>query len=276
MKLIPAKPIHIFSTRIKNGILEIFDGDTWLAIGPVVGPQGEKGERGLQGEKGETGAQGPRGERGEAGVDGETGAAGERGERGERGQKGETGERGIPGIPGLNGTDGVDGKDGKPGKDGKDGISGKDGANGKDGTTPEHQWNQERTKIRFRNSDNKWGDWSAELKGATGATGGSSGGGDGFGRAVAISADYALGYHDGGALVDASSGSISITLPRAENAKNRFYWVKRIDCISKNVVTVSDLGGALIDGVDSVQVRVEEGLRQSLRFYSDGSGWWIV
>jgi len=38
----------------------------------------------------------------------------------------------------------------------------------KDGFTPDHQWDKEKTKIRFQKPNGKWGKWSSILKGANG------------------------------------------------------------------------------------------------------------
>lgn len=46
----------------------------------------------------------------------------------------------------------------------------------KDGFTPDHEWNEEKTQIRFKNADG-WGEWSAVLKGENGKVVGYGGGG---------------------------------------------------------------------------------------------------
>ncbi len=74
------------------------DGNTWLNIGPLRGPQG------IQGTDGAPGATGPAGTDGQDGAPGATGAEGP---RGIQGLTGDTGAKGDQGEPGVDGADGV-------------------------------------------------------------------------------------------------------------------------------------------------------------------------
>ena len=72
----------------------VWDGTTWLNIGPLRGPQGIQGNDGLEGNPGvigETGPVGPIGPKGDTGATGVTGQAG---------PPGGAGPQGPPGVPG--------------------------------------------------------------------------------------------------------------------------------------------------------------------------------
>ena len=95
-------------------------------------------------------------------------------------EPGPPGKDGAPGKDGVDGKDGIGlrgdpgprGRDGPPGKPGRDGAPGKDGERGPVGPMPKHEW--QGTKLRFQQTDNKWGKW-VDLQGKPGKAG--SGGG---------------------------------------------------------------------------------------------------
>ncbi len=70
------------------------DGNSWLNIGPLRGPQG------IQGTDGAPGSTGPAGADGTDGAPGATGAQGPQGIQGLTGATGAKGDQGEPGIPG--------------------------------------------------------------------------------------------------------------------------------------------------------------------------------
>lgn len=95
-------------------------------------------------------------------------------------EPGPPGKDGAPGKDGVDGKDGIgirglagaDGRDGAPGKPGRDGAPGKDGERGPMGPMPKHEWRG--TKLRFQQSESKWGKWS-DLQGPAGKAGASGG-----------------------------------------------------------------------------------------------------
>jgi len=99
----------------------VWDGDNWIQIGQIQGPEGLQGPQGIQGEQGDEGPQG---------IQGIPGPAGEDGNDGQNGVDGQDGVQGIQGIPGEDGTDGQNGMDGAQGIQG---IPGQDGADGQQG-----------------------------------------------------------------------------------------------------------------------------------------------
>jgi len=101
--------------------------------------------------------------------------------------KGDKGDRGEPGISvkGDKGEPGRRGEDGRPGKKGDKGDRGepgKKGDKGDRGPAPEHQW--ERTRLRFKKPDGRWGQW-VDLQGAPGRGGGGGGGWSPYGLPAA-------------------------------------------------------------------------------------------
>lgn len=79
----------------------VWDGTTWLNIGPIRGPQG------VQGVAGNTGSQGQQGQQGPLGVAGPTGSQGNNGVQGIQGETGSAGPIGPQGPPGVNPTGAV-------------------------------------------------------------------------------------------------------------------------------------------------------------------------
>lgn len=95
-------------------------------------------------------------------------------------EPGPPGKDGAPGKDGVDGKDGIgirglagtDGRDGADGRDGRDGVDGKDGERGPMGSMPKHEWRG--TKLRFQQSESKWGKWT-DLQGPAGKAGASGG-----------------------------------------------------------------------------------------------------
>lgn len=99
----------------------VWDGQTWLNVGSIQGPEGAQGLQGIQGEQGlsgSTGLQGSQGVQGLKGDNGEKGNVGEKGERGLQGNQGEKGDKGDKGDAGEQGQQGIQGEQGDAGKDG--------------------------------------------------------------------------------------------------------------------------------------------------------------
>ena len=99
------------------------------------------------------------------------------GKDGQDGQDGKDGLDGKDGI-GLRGLAGADGADGARGPDGPQGVPGADGERGPMGPMPKHEW--QGTKLRFQQTDSKWGKWT-DLQGPVGKSGVAIGGGGGSG-----------------------------------------------------------------------------------------------
>ena len=92
-----------------DGELYLWDGDSWVSIGQVVGPQGSQGIQGTQGTQGPQGSQGLQGTLGTQGTFGTQGTQGEQGTQGTQGTQGELGTQGILGVQGIQGTLGFQG-----------------------------------------------------------------------------------------------------------------------------------------------------------------------
>lgn len=73
-------------------------------------------------------------------------------------------------------------------------------------------------------------------------------------------------------LVDASSASVTVTLPLAATFAGRVLHVKKIDA-SPNTVTVDGNGAETIDDATTQVITTQY---VSLALYSDGAEWWIV
>lgn len=103
----------------------VYDGDVWINIGPLQGPQGIQGVQGIQGIQGIQGDIGPKGNtgiQGIQGIQGEKGDTGDTGPKGDKGDKGDTGAQGIQGEIGLQGPQGPIGETGPQGPIGETGA----------------------------------------------------------------------------------------------------------------------------------------------------------
>ena len=87
----------------------LWEGDDWVSIGPLQGPQGFSGSQGIQGDIGFTGSQGDQGFTGSSGFVGSQGVTGFTGSQGDIGYTGSegvgfTGSQGIVGFTGSAGS----------------------------------------------------------------------------------------------------------------------------------------------------------------------------
>ena len=85
------------------------NGNTWVLISNIMGPQGAAGAVGATGPQGIQGVAGPTGATGFTGPAGATGATGATGPQGPAGAAGAAGPQGIQGPAGANGTNGTNG-----------------------------------------------------------------------------------------------------------------------------------------------------------------------
>ena len=72
--------------------------------------------------------------------------------------------------------------------------------------------------------------------------------------------------------VDATSGNVTLTLPKAERMKGRLLWVKKTDS-SANTVTLDGDGTETLDGATTQVISTQY---VCLTVLSDGTVWWIV
>ena len=82
--------------------------------------------------------------------------------------------------------------------------------------------------------------------------------------------DFTVGANDSVIVVDASSGTVTITLPTAVGIGGRMYTVKCID--DTNTVTVTGDGSETIDGETAQTLNQWD----SMRIVSDGENWLII
>ena len=106
----------------------VYDGTTWVNIGPLQGPQGIQGVQGPQGIQGIQGDVGPKGDTGDQGIQGIQGIQGLKGDTGDTGPKGDKGDTGEQGIQGIQGEIGLQGPQGSIGETGPQGPIGETGA----------------------------------------------------------------------------------------------------------------------------------------------------
>ena len=133
-------PRRGLSVGIENAYLNesgelvlVFNDNSEVNVGTVVGEQGEHGSMGPRGLQGERGPMGPQGAVGPAGPMGPMGQQGEPGPQGERGEPGPQGEQGIPGPQGIAGVAGPKGDRGERGEQGPQGLAGPAGPIGPKG-----------------------------------------------------------------------------------------------------------------------------------------------
>lgn len=74
------------------------------------------------------------------------------------------------------------------------------------------------------------------------------------------------------ALVDASSGAATITLPDPTTVGSGLIYIKKTDS-STNAVTIDNNGAETIDGETSIDIRVQY---EALTVVSDGTDWHII
>jgi len=88
----------------------------------------------------------------------------------------------------------------------------------------------------------------------------------------AITATGDLTRDDGGALVNASSGAVTVNLPGAAGVAGRIFYVKKTDS-SPNHVTIDPNSTETIDGNLTVTLTYQHA---AVALLSDGSNWNIV
>jgi hypothetical protein len=85
-------------------------------------------------------------------------------------------------------------------------------------------------------------------------------------------ANYTIATSDTVVLADATSGSVTITLPTASSASGYRFFIKRIDN-SANSVSVQRQGSDTIDGATSQSLSLQY---MSITVVSNGSNWYII
>lgn len=98
---------------------------------------------------------------------------------------------------------------------------------------------------------------------------------EGFSRPKDIrtySGDQTLDSGDGVVLADASSSSMTITLPPALDFEGREFTIKKIDSSSNNV-TLDGSGTERVEGSSTYDIT---GQYDSVTVISDGNEWWII
>lgn len=108
----------------------VWNGEEWISIGQIQGPQGPEGQQGLTGPAGPQGDPGPQGVQGEQGPQGLQGPAGPQGEEGAQGPQGLAGPQGEDGPAGPQGSPGPQGPEGPVGPAGPQGAAGPQGETG--------------------------------------------------------------------------------------------------------------------------------------------------
>jgi len=86
-----------------------------------------------------------------------------------------------------------------------------------------------------------------------------------------VSVNATLASTDSAVLVDASGGTITVTLPPAANVEGRIYYIKKKDS-SVNTVVIEGDGAETVDGAANAELEVQY---QGYRLQSDGGEWWI-
>ncbi|MFH0754494.1 MAG: hypothetical protein V2A70_08015, partial [Candidatus Omnitrophota bacterium] len=88
---------------------------------------------------------------------------------------------------------------------------------------------------------------------------------------VSKSTDYTLTAADRVAMVDASAGAVTITLPDPSGIKGRVYDIKKTDA-SANALNINTAAGN-IDGSASVSTTTPNA---SFTIVTDGTNWWVI
>ena len=86
-----------------------------------------------------------------------------------------------------------------------------------------------------------------------------------------ISGDYTLNDNDYTILVDASNGSVTLTLPPAVGNAKLDFDIKRIDD-SDNSVSIKAVTGEEIDGANAFNL---DSQYEAVKVRSNGTAWWI-
>lgn len=213
--------------------------------------------------------------------------------QGPKGDKGDKGEQGIPGpkgVPGADGVPGAPGEAGKDGEDGKDGVSVVDAKIALDNslvitlsdgneidagqilpgkgdsvllsqqTFPQlpRVWVQPTEPTTPQEGD-VWYDTSSGVMSPTGSI-------------KTKTTDFSLTPYDFTVLCDASSGTLTVTLPYAAYVNGHIFSIKKIDS-SSNPVTITTINPDTIDGSQTTSIDIQW---TSISIQSDGANWYIL
>ena len=212
------------------------------------------------------------------------------GPKGDKGDKGEQGIQGPQGVPGVKGDPGAPGEDGKDGKDGEQGVSVVDAKIDLDNslvitlsdgneidagqilpgkgdsvllsqqTFPQlpRVWVQPTEPTNPQEGD-VWYDTSSGTMSPTGSI-------------KTKTADFSLTPYDFTVLCDASSGTLTVTLPYAAYVNGHIFSIKKIDS-SSNPVTITTINPDTIDGSQTTSIDIQW---TSISIQSDGANWYIL
>ncbi len=84
---------------------------------------------------------------------------------------------------------------------------------------------------------------------------------------------YTVTSSDAAIFADASSGNVTITLPAASGLNGYSFYIKRLDNVTANTVTIARSGSDTIDGVTSLTIGAQNDVRCVL---SDGTKWYVL
>lgn len=90
-------------------------------------------------------------------------------------------------------------------------------------------------------------------------------------RIITVTADYTITLEDHTILVDATSGAVTITLPKAYEAFEFIFEIKKIDS-SANTVTIDGDGS---ETIDDATTQIISNQYDCLTVQSDQTEWWI-
>lgn len=91
-------------------------------------------------------------------------------------------------------------------------------------------------------------------------------------QTTSVATSHTASINDSIVLVNATSGTKTVSLPTATRCKDKRYVVKKIDT-SGNFVIVDPSGTELIDNVTAQTISVAY---SSIDVVSDGSNWWTI
>lgn len=87
-----------------------------------------------------------------------------------------------------------------------------------------------------------------------------------------VTGNYTITDADSTVLCDATSGSMTITLPSAAQSPSRFFNIKKIDA-TNNTVSITPAGAETIDGDTSKTIGLQW---VNVVVHSDGTNWYIL
>jgi hypothetical protein len=89
---------------------------------------------------------------------------------------------------------------------------------------------------------------------------------------VSTSGNYTATVNDSVIVVNASGGSVTVTLPAAATAKGRMYNIKKTDA-SANSLVIDGNASETIDGALTLTTTTQY---HSFTLVCDGSNWWLI